>query len=167
MSRPKQIIIKESLEDLKRLQRKSIPMISMRIRVLIEIKKSGDTGISKRALSSITGANHNSIQSWRVMYEQGGIEAILHHGRTGFKPALLSREEHAAVEAKLNNPTNGLKGYIELQQWVEQEFGKKILYNTLLKYCIRNFASKVKVARKSHVKKDEKAVAAFKKTSEG
>jgi len=26
---------------------------------------------------------------------------------------------------------------------------------------------KVKVARKSHVKKDEKAVAAFKKTSEG
>ena len=34
----------------------------------------------------------------------------------------------------------------------------------MLKYCMRNFGSSVKVARKSHVKKDEQAVNAFKKT---
>jgi hypothetical protein len=49
--------------------------------------------------------------------------------------------------------------------WIEKEFNKQVKYNTLLKYSIKNFGSKVKVARKSHVKKDEEAVSAFKKTS--
>lgn len=49
--------------------------------------------------------------------------------------------------------------------WIENEFKKQIKYNTLLKYSIKNFGSKVKVARKSHIKKDEDAVDAFKKTS--
>ncbi len=53
----------------------------------------------------------------------------------------------------------------ELLTWVEAEFNKTIKYNTLLKYTTRHFGSKVKVARKSHVKKDEEAVNAFKKTS--
>jgi hypothetical protein len=38
-------------------------------------------------------------------------------------------------------------------------------YITLVKYAERHFGSKIKVARKSHVKKDEEAVVAFKKTS--
>ena len=46
-----------------------------------------------------------------------------------------------------------------------EEFKKIIKYNTLLKYSIRHFGSKVKVARKSHVKKDVAAVASFKKNS--
>ena len=51
---------------------------------------------------------------------------------------------------------------LQLQNWVEQEFEKPILYNTLFKYSQRHFGAKVKVARKSHVKKDEEAVSAFK-----
>ena len=66
-----------------------------------------------------------------------------------------------AIEKSLNDPKNGLRGYIELHAWVEKEFNKQVKYNTLLKYCIKNFGSKVKVVRKSHVKKDEQAVANF------
>ncbi|MFM7853175.1 MAG: hypothetical protein ACKO96_14945, partial [Flammeovirgaceae bacterium] len=40
-----------------------------------------------------------------------------------------------------------------------------IKYNTLLKYANREFGASVKVARKSHVKKDLEAVSSFKKTS--
>lgn len=54
---------------------------------------------------------------------------------------------------------------MELLDWIKNEFKKEIKYNTLLKYSIKNFGSKVKVARKSHIKKDEEAVKAFKKTS--
>ena len=57
-----------------------------------------------------------------------------------------------------------MAGYVELQQWIEKEFKKEVKYNTILKYAMKNFGSKVKVARKSHVKKDNEAVAAFKKT---
>ena len=70
-----------------------------------------------------------------------------------------------AIEKKLKDPKNGLRGYVELQAWIEQEFKKQVKYNTLLKYSIKNFGSKVKVARKSHIKKDEMAVDTFKKTS--
>ena len=58
-----------------------------------------------------------------------------------------------------------MRGYVELLDWVESTFKKEIKYNTLLKYTNREFGASVKVARKSHVKKDPEAVAAFKKTS--
>lgn len=95
------------------------------------------------------------------------MEAMVHNGRKGKagKPSVFTIEEHRQIEQKLKDPKNGLAGYIELQQWIEQEFKKEVKYNTVLKYAMRHFGSKVKVARKSHVKKDEQAVAAFKKTS--
>ena len=59
---------------------------------------------------------------------------------------------------------NSIWYYTELLTWVEHEFKKKIKYNTLLKYSIKNFGSKIKVDRKSHIKKDEQALSTFKKT---
>jgi hypothetical protein len=64
----------------------------------------------------------------------------------------------------LNDRQNPLRGYVELLHWVKSSFNKEIKYNTLLKYTNREFAARVKVARKSHIKKDEQAVEAFKKT---
>jgi transposase len=165
MSSPKQILIKESLAQLRKLQKDSIPMIAARIKVLIEFKKNEHTGISKRAVADTVGVNHNSVQSWRTLYEQGGIVAILKHNRREGRPSSITMEEKKLIQEKLNDPKNGLRGYVELQNWVETELKKKIKYNTLLKYSMRHFGSKVKVARKSHVKKDEEAAAEFKKTS--
>ena len=164
ISSPKQIQIKESINELRKLQRNSIPMIANRVRVLIEIKKHEVTGISKRAIADIIGVNQNSIQTWRSMYLLGGITAILSYQKREGRPSVLSKEEHQRIEEKLKDPKNGLRGYTELQNWVEQEFEKPILYNTLFKYSQRHFGAKVKIARKSHVKKDEEAVSVFKKT---
>ena len=66
---------------------------------------------------------------------------------------------------KLNDPKNGIRGYTELLEWVNKELFKDMNYITLVKYAERHFGSKIKVARKSHVKKDEEAIATFKKTS--
>jgi hypothetical protein len=65
----------------------------------------------------------------------------------------------------LKDPKNGIRGYSELLQWVKTELSKDIKYITLVKYAERHFATKIKVARKSHSKKDEEAVNTFKKTS--
>ena len=51
MSSPKQIMIKESINELRKLQKNSIPMFSNWILVLIERKKHETTGISKRAVA--------------------------------------------------------------------------------------------------------------------
>lgn len=164
MALPKYIHIKESVEELKKLQKKVTPFIGVRIKALIEIKKAGKEGISKRELADKIGVNHNSIQTWRGLYESGGIESVCKHSKTGFKPSVFTKQEHKAIEAKLRDPKNGIRGYKELLEWVENEFCKDIKYNTLLKYSIRNFQSKAKVGRKSHIHKNEEAVIAFKKT---
>jgi hypothetical protein len=61
MSLPKQIHIKESINELRKLQKNNIPMIANRIRVLIELKKHHTTGISKRVVADIVGVNQNSV----------------------------------------------------------------------------------------------------------
>ena len=165
MASPKQIEVKETLAQLRLLQKKHGSLVGKRIRMLIEIKKAGEAGISKRELAAITGSNHNSIQSWRSVYAKAGIKGLVVVKKKSPKPSILNAAEHLQVEALLNDSRNGLQGYVELNDWVKKQFGKEIKYNTLLKYCIRHFKSGVKVARKSHISKDVKAVELFKKTS--
>lgn len=166
MALPFQITVKETIAELRSLQRKNGELIGKRLQMLIEIKRHEKTGISKRELSAITGINHNSIVKWRKQYVKYGIEPLLTHGRVGgFKKSVISQEEHTKIEKKLKDPTGGIRGYTELLEWVNKELSKDIKYITLLKYVQRHFGSKIKVARKSHVKKDDLAVERFKKTS--
>ena len=167
MANPKQIIIVETEKEIKNLIKKSIPFIAQRLRVLLVIKQHEKHGISKRDVSKLTGVDPNSVQNWRTLYVNKGIDGILRHNRIGFKPSVFSEEEHQKIKDKLNDPQNGLQGYVELKEWMEAEFKKEFQYRTIVNYCVVNFKSKVKVARKSHEKKDEAAIEAFKKTSAG
>ena len=166
MAKAEQLFVKESVTDLKRLLGKHSVTISSRIRMLIAIKNHKEGGLSKRALAEILGVSSSSVQIWRQLYKQGGLELLLKDGRIGFKPSVINKDEHEKIASKLNDPTNGLRGYVELQEWINREFGKTVKYNTLLKYCGRNFGSRLKVARKSHVKKDVEAGEILKKTSD-
>jgi transposase len=166
MSAPKSIQVKESVVELKKLLKSAPRIIFPRIRMLLEIKKHEATGgISKRMLADIVGVNHNSIQTWRTVYTKGGIEQLVKYIKNGGRPTILTEKEHQAIKSKLNDGKNGLRGYVELLDWVESTFKKEIKYNTLLKYANREFGASVKVARKSHIKKDLEAVSTFKKTS--
>jgi transposase len=136
LASPKSVIIVENIPALKKLQKASIPMLANRIKALIEFKKNEHTGISKRAVADAIGVNHNSVQTWRRLYEQGGIKAIL------------------------NYPKSCLRGDVELIDWIEKTFK----YNAVLKYSYRHFQSKIKVARISHVKKTKKQSPLLKKT---
>lgn len=165
MALPFKITVKESIKELRNLQRKNGELIGKRLLVLIEIRKHEKTGISKRELSKITGINHNSIVKWRLLYNKEGIQPLLTHGRIGgFKRSIFLSEEHKKLEKKISDPKNGIRGYAELLEWVKKELGKEVKYISLVKYAQRHFGSKIKVARKSHVKKDNQLVDTFKKT---
>lgn len=165
MAHPRILIIKESEEEIKNLLKKAIPFISQRLRVLLILKQNEKVGISKRAVAALAMVDPNSVQNWRTLYLKSGIEGLTQHQKNGFKPSVFSAIEHEMLERKLNNPENGLQGYVELKAWIENEVGKTFNYNTLLYYCIRNFKSSVKVARKGHIKKDDDAGISLKKTS--
>jgi transposase len=164
MALPKKIEVQKDLSFLTKLYKKSIPLIQPRIKMLIEIVKHQETGISKRDLAEHVGVNHNSIQTWRTMYLKGGLGLLCSHKMKGYKPSLINEHEHLKIKEKLSDPENGLQGYKELQSWLSEELNLEIKYSTLYNYCRTNFGTKIKVARKSHVNKDEKKVELFKKT---
>lgn len=165
MRLPFSITVKESITELRALQRSHGALVGKRMRMLIEIKKQENIGLSKQVLSDLTGINHNSIVKWRQMYVKHGIASLLAPpARKEAKKSIISPEIHLKIAQKLNDPQNGLQGYVELLHWVKTELLLDIKYITLLKYSQRHFGSKVKVARKSHAKKEQEAVDTFKKT---
>ncbi len=166
MALPKQVIIKEDLNILKMHAKNGNELIQKRMRLLIELKKSKSNPQSKLVLATKLGVNHNSIVKWRNLYISGGIEALLQDGRKGgYKPSIVNKQEHEKLKVLLNNKHNQIVGYTELLNWVNKELQKEMKYITLVKYVERHFGTKIKVARKSNVKKDLEAVDAFKKTS--
>lgn len=156
--------IKESLRELKKLQRKCKPIIYKRLQVLILFKRYESTGISKLQASKETGFDQNSIQNWRSLYINGGIKALMSHKNTGYKPSLINAEQELELKNILHNPENGFVGYIELQDWFNKKYSMDIAYDTFRNFIVRKFKSNIKVARKYHLKKDQEAVEAFKKT---
>lgn len=163
MALPKEIQVKERIKALKHLQKTSKPLFIPRLRMLQVIKES-EQALSKNTLAKLVGVNHNSIQKWRKMYLEGGLEGLLSHKTTASAPFMFTKEEREKIYNKLSDPKGGIRGYKELLIWVEQELGKQVKYNSLMVFCRNQFGTKIKVARKSHIKKDQKRVEAFKKT---
>jgi len=164
MSNAKSLIVSESIKELSGLRKGSSDTQNKRLSMLIEIRREKDIALTKRDLAKRIGVDPNSITAWKKLYGQAGITALMADGRIGFKPSLVTAEVHKKIELKLKDPKNGIRGYVELQDWVKSELGMDLKYITLLKYTKKHFGSKIKVARKSHVKKDAEAVATFKKT---
>ena len=165
MGKALSITVKESIKDLKLFLKKSAAHHSSKIRMLIEIRKS-DIALSKNELADRIGVNHNSIQTWRTKYIREGINGLLKDGRIGFKPSVITPVAHKKIKLKLNSPEAAFTSYKQLHQWVEKHLIEGINYNSLRHYVKRHFGAKLKVPRKSHIRKDKKAVAAFKKTSD-
>ena len=156
------ITVKESLKDLKILLKKSAPHHSSKIRMLIEIKKS-DIALSKYELADKVGVNQNSIQTWRTKYKNEGINGLLKDGRIGFKPSIITPVAHKKIELKLNAQEAAFTSYKQLHQWVEKHLIKGINYNSLRHYVKKHFGAKLKVPRKSHIRKYKYAFETFKK----
>lgn len=165
MSSPKIFVIKETEKEIKKLITTNIPLVSNRFKALLVFKRFELTGVSKLFVAKETGLNHNSIQKWRTMYITGGSDLLKTHRKIGFKPSVISKEQESILSQKLHDPHNGIVGFVELLDWFNKEYNTEINYKTFHGFVVRKFGAKIKVARKSHVKKDVEAVEAFKKTS--
>jgi transposase len=165
MANSKNIIVKESELELKKLLRQQPLHKKNRIQMLLILKKS-QVSLSKIELATILKINHNTAQKWRKSYFDKGIDGLLFDGRVGFKPSIINSEIHQAIEKKLTSPKDAFTSYIDLINWiVENYIPNGINYHTVNKYVKRHFGAKLKVSRKSHINKDLNALDTFKKTS--
>ncbi len=165
MSSPTSFRIKESESEIKKLIKGSNAMIGKRLQALLVFKRYESSGISKRQVADEIGVNHNSVQTWRAIYIEGGIKALMAHSNIGHKPSKINKQQEKALKMKLSDESNGIVGFNELLEWFENKFKTEINYKTFHGFVVRKFGAKIKVARKSHLKKDPAAIETFKKTS--
>jgi transposase len=155
-----QIKVTESVQQLKARQRAVAAYMRARIKMLTLIA-NGITTVS--ALCAKLGITPPTLQNWKNRYRHGGLEALLREWRGGDKRSGISAEQKQLIADKLSNPHDAFRSYGEAQAWLKTVLGIDKQYHALNKYLKHNFATKLKVGRKSHVKKDEAAVAVFKK----
>ncbi|MBQ6275337.1 MAG: hypothetical protein IJK62_01365 [Bacteroidales bacterium] len=131
--RCKKLIIKEELDTLLDLLQKyeSNNMIYKRIKLIIVCKKHETEGISKEELHRRTGFSGQSIINWQRMYEQGGIELLITHGRKSNRESIFTGSEQKRIIEKYSNDHISISG---LRNWVLKNLGKDVKYITLYKF---------------------------------
>jgi len=158
------LVIKESLSDLKKLKTSQTSLSKQkRIIALIRIKEKSDN--RRQELANYLGVHIRTLERWVKIYKNQGLCVLLEikARRSGSK--YISPQIHEGLSKRLNDPQASFLGYWEVQHWIELEYGVKVKYHRVREYLIKHFGTKPKSTRKSHIKKDDKAVAFFKKPS--
>lgn len=155
------IVIKEDKATLQKLKSKSGANLLPRIKMLIALHS--DSAASNAELAAACGASPRSIARWVNIYTTKGIDVLLAESRGGDRRSGISIEGKQQISDKLSDPRSGFRSYGEAKNWAEKELGIEKEYQAFHKYLKRNFNTKLKVGRKSHVKKDDAAIAVFKK----
>ena len=164
MAKTIDITIQESEEHLKYLLRKQVKLLQQgRVKALLLIKQ--DKVNYTYQLADKLKRGRRTIYDWLKSYEEKGIEGYLTVSSRGKRKEKLTENEKQAIALKLQDPTTDITSYVELLHWVNQQFEKDIPYHVVYNYCRVHLKGRLKIARKSHHKKDEQAVEAFKKTT--
>ncbi|WP_298951859.1 transposase, partial [uncultured Nonlabens sp.] len=121
MAKPKEFLITESFEELKKLRKQHKDLnLAKRVLWLIYLKeKKFKTRVE---LCDYLDIVPKTEQRWSKRYRLGGIEELLNDKSKVRKSKLFSPEVHKALEDRLNLSENGFLGYWDAQQWVNENF---------------------------------------------
>lgn len=164
MGRPMTTQIREGIEELKKTKSKQRTLKHEKRTMLLILIKSGECD-SQTSSAKQLGISRKTANRIMKTYRESGLAALSLPDRQRRYSKLITPEIHQGLEVKLNDSGGPLKGYWHAQQWVREEFGADIAYNTLRTYIIKHFKAKLKRPRKGHYKKGPKAKEAFLKTA--
>jgi len=163
---PKQINIEilESETVLKNILRKTTTeMYRARIKTLLMLKLNQVR--YQNEIGKKLGYTEKTIRTWLQLYTKEGITNYL---KVNFKNNVkkkISKKLSDSIFNELNNEQTTITSYVELLAILKEKYNVVLPYTTLYSHCRRKHKSVLKVSRKSHYKKDDKAVEAFKKLS--
>ncbi|MBF6657606.1 helix-turn-helix domain-containing protein [Flavobacterium columnare] len=157
-----QIVINEDLDFLEKLLVKTTASLKKdRVKTLILIKKGKYVYYSD--IAKKLGRTEKTVRVWVQDYLKKGISEMLCVRSGGNNTKQISDKIAKSIEQKLTDPKTTITSYIELLKLLEAELNETVNYGALYAHCRRKHQSKLKIARKSHYKKDENAEAFFKK----
>ena len=165
MGKKVKIEIKEDLAYLKKLRKnENNHRLKTRIQSLILTKENKFP--RRLDLAVHLGIGIASLDRWTRVYKKSGMKSMLTISNGGVRRNSVPEEVHEGLAKKVDDSKNPFLGYWDATMWVKKNYGLEIKYNTLRTYLIRHFKTKLKEPRKSHYKKDEQAIEAFKKTTQ-
>lgn len=156
------LLVTEDLQELKRLYHQHPYYLHNRVQMLYLIK-SGVTDSTKE-LSYRLLVVTRVIQRWKNAYLSGGIEQLLKYEKGKHKSnGIITPDVSAAIKKELSSPISGFTSYIGLQEWVQENHLPNVSYRVIHHHATVKLGASLKVARKSHIKKDVAAIENFKK----
>ena len=150
-------LIKESIEELKALQKKvSHRRFVLRIQMLIFLKEYPKMPLKE--ITKLLHVHYETLKGWWKEYKRGGLEGLLEWKVKGY-PGKMNEEQLKEFEKELNE--RGFSSQKEMIKWIYERFG--------IKYCqqgisnlLKRIGAKKKVGRPVNVKKDEREEREFK-----
>jgi len=154
MGRLKTIEIKESEQELLAVSRKvKHALAQARLRALL-LYKSGQAG-SYEEIARLVGYERHAVGQWFKLYQQQGLAGCLQINPGGKpKGSLISGQALAALQAKLQDPVTYFTSYKQIHQWLAKEDGIQLSYEHVHRFVRYYLGAKLKVVRKSNLKKD-------------
>lgn len=159
MARPRAKLDRCGEADLVARRLDNEPPGARRERLLaVRMGLQGELGLER--IAQAVGRSRAAIQTWFDTYRRGGVDALLHDAR-GDNPGRPSELSGAALaDLRKDLEAGRWRSVPQMRRWLAQTHGVKLalssLYDRLGKACAR-----LRVPRKSHVKKDPAATEAF------
>ncbi|WP_062060121.1 helix-turn-helix domain-containing protein [Aquimarina longa] len=161
---PKKININivEDLAYLKKLHSGcSTELVRDRLKMLLCIKQ--EKYGSRKDIAIKLGRRPTTIGLWVVLYQEKGLSGLVEVQSGGNNTKMITQEAKAFIANKVLDQHTTITSYVELQAMLAQELNQQVTYAALYAHCRRKHKTKLKVSRKSHYKKDDKAEEVFKK----
>jgi transposase len=154
MGRVKKPTIKESAAELLKESRKvSHPLAQARLRAFYLYKSGKHTQYGEIARE--VGYGPHAVGGWFKLYQQQGLPACLSIDPGGHKRAsLIEGKVLQQLKAKLSDPLNYFTSYKQIHEWLQQEHHISLSYAHVHWFVYRHLGAKLKVVRKSNLKKD-------------
>lgn len=161
MSGVLKIEIIESVETLKSLlKQEKNPQKRERIQALYWLKTNLVESIGH--LSSLNGKHRTTVSRWLRSYRKGGLSQLLDIYKTSGRKTIIPPKIQQALINELQEK-EGFSSYKEIQMWLytvhDLEVSYKVVHDTV-RYRLQ---AKLKVPRRSNIKKDAEAEVEFKK----
>lgn len=163
MGRIKKIDIQESAEELLVLSRKvKDPLAQARLRAYY-LYKTGQ-GKDYASIAQQLGYERHAVGRWFQLYARHGLSTSMQIKKGGArKVSVINEAVLAALRAKLGDPRQYFTSYKQIQQWLQTEHGITLHYSWVHEIVRYQLGAKLKVVRKSNVKKNPAYEEKFKK----
>ena len=106
-------------------------------------------------VSERLGVHRITVHRWLKQYSVGGLAELLKIGKSTGRPRVISPAIITGISNKLSEECCEFKSYKEIGVWVEENYQTSIKYQTLHKQVHYRMKAKLKVPRRSSVKKDK------------